>query len=237
MNFCGHETVFGERVNHVPRLTGSSFSPSTTTIQSLLSPPDGNHNIPDIDKLRYTGMERVPLLDTPGATHCEPVMVRYSSRDWLLERMMHACVQGHLVEWSPEELRLKWIVETWRLQGGRAIYFLCYIGRSNIDNARILNSTMHNDMQTEIGATTYQFNRWPPDAVARLLTMLPTSVYLTRLSIYSRRQGSKSTSICSSNWDFMSTALLALGIGSFLFRTTLRQTLEFVDAFGMLGLT
>ncbi|KAL2015253.1 hypothetical protein VTK56DRAFT_5936 [Thermocarpiscus australiensis] len=25
----------------------SSFSPSTTTIQSLLSPPDGNHNIPE----------------------------------------------------------------------------------------------------------------------------------------------------------------------------------------------
>ncbi|KAK4038608.1 major facilitator superfamily domain-containing protein [Parachaetomium inaequale] len=38
------------------------------------------------------------------------------------------------------------------------IYFLCYLDRSNIGNARILNSSTHNDMQTEIGATQYQFN-------------------------------------------------------------------------------
>lgn len=38
-------------------------------------------------------------------------------------------------------------------------------------------------------------------------------------------------------WDFMSASLLALGIGSFLFHATLRQTLEFVDEFGMLGLS
>jgi MFS family permease len=38
------------------------------------------------------------------------------------------------------------------------IYFLCYLDRSNIGNARILNSSTHNDMQTEIGATQHQFN-------------------------------------------------------------------------------
>ncbi|KAK5659186.1 hypothetical protein OQA88_1276 [Cercophora sp. LCS_1] len=38
------------------------------------------------------------------------------------------------------------------------IYFLCYLDRSNIGNARILNSSTHNDMQTEIAATQYQFN-------------------------------------------------------------------------------
>ncbi|KAL2256138.1 hypothetical protein VTK26DRAFT_2125 [Humicola hyalothermophila] len=38
------------------------------------------------------------------------------------------------------------------------VYFLCYLDRSNIGNARILNSSTHNDMQTEIGATPYQFN-------------------------------------------------------------------------------
>ena len=38
------------------------------------------------------------------------------------------------------------------------IYFLCYLDRSNIGNARILNSAAHSDMQTTIGATTYQFN-------------------------------------------------------------------------------
>ncbi|KAL2168405.1 hypothetical protein VTG60DRAFT_7318 [Thermothelomyces hinnuleus] len=37
--------------------------------------------------------------------------------------------------------------------------------------------------------------------------------------------------------DFMSLSLLTLGIGSFLFHATMRQTLEFVDEFSMLGLT
>ncbi|KAH7627835.1 major facilitator superfamily domain-containing protein [Sordaria sp. MPI-SDFR-AT-0083] len=39
-----------------------------------------------------------------------------------------------------------------------AIYFLCYLDRSNIGNARILNSTTHNDMQFETHSTQYQFN-------------------------------------------------------------------------------
>ncbi|KAK4226621.1 major facilitator superfamily domain-containing protein [Podospora fimiseda] len=38
------------------------------------------------------------------------------------------------------------------------IYLLCYLDRSNIGNARILNSSTHNDMQTEIKATQYEFN-------------------------------------------------------------------------------
>jgi MFS family permease len=38
------------------------------------------------------------------------------------------------------------------------IYFLCYLDRSNIGNARILNSSTHHDMQTVIGATQHQFN-------------------------------------------------------------------------------
>ncbi|KAK4124401.1 MFS general substrate transporter [Parathielavia appendiculata] len=38
------------------------------------------------------------------------------------------------------------------------IYFLCYLDRSNIGNARILNSSTHHDMQTTIGATQHQFN-------------------------------------------------------------------------------
>ncbi|KAK6206461.1 hypothetical protein LQW54_007754 [Pestalotiopsis sp. IQ-011] len=39
-----------------------------------------------------------------------------------------------------------------------AIYFLCNLDRSNIGNARILNSTNKNDMQTELGMTPVQFN-------------------------------------------------------------------------------
>ncbi|KAI0146859.1 MFS general substrate transporter [Xylariaceae sp. FL1272] len=38
-----------------------------------------------------------------------------------------------------------------------AIYFLCYLDRSNIGNAKILNSSTGNDMQQETHTTTYQF--------------------------------------------------------------------------------
>jgi dihydroceramidase len=44
-------------------------------------------------------------------------------------------------------------------------------------------------------------------------------------------------SLLRPKYDFMSLSLLTLGIGSFLFHATLRQTLEFVDEFSMLGLT
>lgn len=39
-----------------------------------------------------------------------------------------------------------------------AIYFLCNLDRSNIGNARILNSTTKDDMQTELQMTPVQFN-------------------------------------------------------------------------------
>jgi dihydroceramidase len=45
------------------------------------------------------------------------------------------------------------------------------------------------------------------------------------------------TALLRPKWDFMSLSLLVLGIGSFLFHATLRQTLEFADEFSMLGLT
>lgn len=60
---------------------------------------------------------------------------------------------------TPSEHRaLLWRQDLTILPLAAAIYFLCYLDRSNIGNARILNSTTHNDMQTEIGATPYQFN-------------------------------------------------------------------------------
>ncbi|KAI5859617.1 MFS general substrate transporter [Durotheca rogersii] len=39
-----------------------------------------------------------------------------------------------------------------------ATYFLCFVDRSNIGNAKVLNSTTGNDMQTETGSSDYQFN-------------------------------------------------------------------------------
>lgn len=40
---------------------------------------------------------------------------------------------------------------------GAAIYFLAYLDRSNIGNAKLLNSSTGNDMQTETHTTNYQF--------------------------------------------------------------------------------
>ncbi|KAK3376811.1 major facilitator superfamily domain-containing protein [Lasiosphaeria ovina] len=57
-----------------------------------------------------------------------------------------------------EERAVVWKQDRLIIPLAASIYFLCYLDRSNIGNARILNSAAHNDMQTEIGATPYQFN-------------------------------------------------------------------------------
>ncbi|KXX72871.1 putative tartrate transporter [Madurella mycetomatis] len=63
------------------------------------------------------------------------------------------------VEYTKEEERaLLWKQDLTILPLSAFIYFLCYLDRSNIGNARILNSSTGNDMQTEIGATQRQFN-------------------------------------------------------------------------------
>ncbi|KAI5924202.1 major facilitator superfamily domain-containing protein [Camillea tinctor] len=37
------------------------------------------------------------------------------------------------------------------------IYFLCYLDRSNIGNAKIMNASTHDDLMTETGMTNYQY--------------------------------------------------------------------------------
>ncbi|KAK4112337.1 MFS general substrate transporter [Canariomyces notabilis] len=65
---------------------------------------------------------------------------------------------GHNEYSEKEERALLWKQDLTILPLSAFIYFLCYLDRSNIGNARILNSSTRNDMQTEIGATQYQFN-------------------------------------------------------------------------------
>ncbi|KAK0625475.1 major facilitator superfamily domain-containing protein [Bombardia bombarda] len=63
-----------------------------------------------------------------------------------------------------------------------SIYFLCYLDRSNIGNARILNSSTHNDMQTETHATQYQFNiALMIFLVAYALFEVPSNILLKKL--------------------------------------------------------
>lgn len=57
-----------------------------------------------------------------------------------------------------EERALLWKQDRRIIPLSAFIYFLCNLDRSNIGNAKILNSSVHNDMQTETGMSNYQFN-------------------------------------------------------------------------------
>ncbi|KAK0610984.1 major facilitator superfamily domain-containing protein [Immersiella caudata] len=59
---------------------------------------------------------------------------------------------------AAEERALVWKQDLTIIPLSAYIYFLCFFDRSNIGNAKVLNSSTKNDMQTEIHATSYQFN-------------------------------------------------------------------------------
>ncbi|KAI6093398.1 MFS general substrate transporter [Hypoxylon rubiginosum] len=59
---------------------------------------------------------------------------------------------------SAPERKLVWRQDKRIVPLAASIYFLCYLDRSNIGNARVLNSSTKNDMQTETGTTADSFN-------------------------------------------------------------------------------
>lgn len=59
---------------------------------------------------------------------------------------------------AAEERALVWKQDLTIIPLSAYIYFLCFFDRSNIGNAKVLNSSTKNDMQTEIHATAYEFN-------------------------------------------------------------------------------
>ncbi|KAK4445102.1 major facilitator superfamily domain-containing protein [Podospora aff. communis PSN243] len=59
---------------------------------------------------------------------------------------------------AAEERALVWKQDLTIIPLSAYIYFLCFFDRSNIGNAKVLNSSTKNDMQTEINATSYEFN-------------------------------------------------------------------------------
>jgi len=76
-----------------------------------------------------------------------------------------------------EERKLVWKQDLTIIPLSAYIYFLCFFDRSNIGNAKVLNSSTKNDMQTEIHATAYQFN------IALMIFLVGKfrkSIYLTR---------------------------------------------------------
>ncbi|KAL8398501.1 hypothetical protein RB596_005871 [Gaeumannomyces avenae] len=62
------------------------------------------------------------------------------------------------------------------------IYFLCYLDRSNIGNAKILNSSTRNDMQSETGTSNYQFTiALMVFLIAYAIFEVPSNVLLKKL--------------------------------------------------------
>ncbi|KAI1401805.1 MFS general substrate transporter [Hypoxylon fuscum] len=70
----------------------------------------------------------------------------------------HNAVTSTILASSALERKLVWRQDKRIVPLAAGIYFLCYLDRSNIGNAKVLNSSTHNDMQTETGASNLQFN-------------------------------------------------------------------------------
>lgn len=63
-----------------------------------------------------------------------------------------------------------------------SIYFLSFLDRSNIGNAKILNSSTRDDLQTATGMTDYQFNiALMVFVVAYAVFEVPSNILLKRL--------------------------------------------------------
>ncbi|KAH7014147.1 major facilitator superfamily domain-containing protein [Microdochium trichocladiopsis] len=58
---------------------------------------------------------------------------------------------------AEEERAVRWKQDKRIVPLSAGIYFLCYLDRSNIGNAKILNSSTGNDLMTETGMTAYQY--------------------------------------------------------------------------------
>ncbi len=75
----------------------------------------------------------------------------------LLTRSLQEAIGTGLVS-SDRERALLWRQDKRIVPLAAFIYFLCYLDRSNIGNAKVLNVSTGDDMQTETGMSNYQFN-------------------------------------------------------------------------------
>ncbi|KAI1821581.1 putative MFS transporter [Xylaria intraflava] len=59
---------------------------------------------------------------------------------------------------TPAERALRWKQDLRIVPLSAGIYFLCYLDRSNIGNAKVLNSATHDDLLSDTNITDHQFN-------------------------------------------------------------------------------
>ncbi|KAI1487813.1 major facilitator superfamily domain-containing protein [Biscogniauxia mediterranea] len=66
-------------------------------------------------------------------------------------------VNSSTVDDGDAEKAVRWKQDRRIVPLSAGIYFLCYLDRSNIGNAKIMNASTHDDLLTETGMTTYQY--------------------------------------------------------------------------------
>ncbi|KAH6652119.1 major facilitator superfamily domain-containing protein [Truncatella angustata] len=80
------------------------------------------------------------------------------------------------------EKALRWRQDKRIIPLSAGIYFLCYLDRSNIGNAKIMNSSTHNDLLSETGMSNYEYTiALMIFLVAYGLFEVPSNILLKRL--------------------------------------------------------
>ena len=103
------------------------------------------------------------------------------------------------------------------------IYLLCYLDRSNIGNAKVLNASTHNDLLSETHMTAYQYTiALMVFLIAYMVFEVPSNYFLKRLS------PSKWIAFLMLSWSVMTMGLG--GVHNFAGVTALRFMLGVFEA-------
>ncbi|THX52523.1 putative MFS transporter [Aureobasidium pullulans] len=124
---------------------------------------------------------------------------------------------------SPEDKKLVWKQDLRILPISCGIYLLCYLDRSNIGNAKVLNASTHNDLLSETNMTAYQYTiALMVFLIAYMVFEVPSNYFLKRLS------PSKWIAFLMLSWSVMTMGLG--GVHNFAGVTALRFMLGVFEA-------
>jgi len=91
--------------------------------------------------------------------------------------------QAYTRNGSTEDKKLVWKQDLRILPISCGIYLLCYLDRSNIGNAKVLNASTHNDLLSETNMTAYQYTiALMVFLIAYMVFEVPSNYFLKRLS-------------------------------------------------------
>jgi hypothetical protein len=124
---------------------------------------------------------------------------------------------------TAEDKRLVWKQDLRILPISCGIYLLCYLDRSNIGNAKVLNASTHNDLLSETHMTAYQYTiALMVFLIAYMVFEVPSNYFLKRLS------PSKWIAFLMLSWSVMTMGLG--GVHNFAGVTALRFMLGVFEA-------